>query len=81
MKVAEIDRELELARTQGPVRDIVITPCPESLAELRVEVGRDDPDPGVIARIASRDVAMAAALLRVANSPFYARSRPAATVA
>ena len=35
MQVAEIDRELELARTQGPVRDIIIPPCPELLAALQ----------------------------------------------
>jgi HD-like signal output (HDOD) protein len=81
MKVAEIDRELELARTQGPVRDIIIPPCPELLAELRVEVNQGDPDPGVISRIASSDVAMAASLIRIANSPMYARSRPVSTVA
>jgi HD-like signal output (HDOD) protein len=80
MKVAEIDRELDEARTRGPVRDIVIPPCPELLTALRKEVQQADPDPVVIARIASSDVAMAAALIRVANSPLYARSRPAATV-
>lgn len=81
MKVAEIDRELEIARTRGPVRDIIIPPCPELLAELQREVMQGDPDPGIIARIAGSDVAMAASLLRIANSPLYTRSRPAATVA
>lgn len=80
MQVAEIDHELEHARTQGPVRDIIIPPCPELLAALQVEVGTGDPDPGAIARIAGADVAMAAALLRMANSPLYSRSRPASTV-
>ena len=81
MTVAEIDRELDLARTQGPVRDIIIPPCPELLAELRLEVSQGDPDPVVISRIAGSDVAMAASLIRIANSPMYARSRPAANVA
>jgi len=81
MSVAEIDRELELARTQGPVRDIIIPPCPDLLLELRKEVDQADPDPAVISRIASSDVAMAAALIRIANSPIYARSRPVSTVA
>jgi HD-like signal output (HDOD) protein len=80
MKVAEIDRELELARTQGPVRDIIIPPCPELLSELRKEVQKADPDPHEISRIAHSDVAMAASLIRIANSPIYMRSRPAATV-
>lgn len=80
MKVTEIDRELDHARAHGPVRDIVIPPCPELLADLQREVSRGDPDPGVIARIAGSDVAMAAALLRIANSSLYTRARPAATV-
>jgi HD-like signal output (HDOD) protein len=81
MAVADIDRELELARTEGPVRDIIIPPCPELLTALRKEVQQGDPDPTAISHIASSDVAMAAALLRTANSPLYTRSRPASTVA
>lgn len=81
MNVAEIERELELAQTQGAVRDIVIPACPELLTELRKEMQQADPDPAEISRIASSDVAMAAALIRMANSPLYARSRPASTVA
>lgn len=81
MRVADIDREIETARSAGPLRDIVIQPCPALLTDLRVEFNREDPDPATIAKIASRDVAMAAALIRVANSPIYARSRTASTVA
>lgn len=81
MRVADIDREIETARSAGPLRDIVIQPCPALLTDLRVEFNREDPDPTTIAKIASRDVAMAAALIRVANSPIYARSRTASTVA
>ncbi len=81
MKVAAINRELDQARAQGPLRDIIIPPCPELLADLQREVDQGDPDPAVIARIAGSDVAMAAALIRIANSPFYARSRPVCTVA
>ncbi len=81
MQVADIDRELEQAQKDGPVRDIIIPPCPELLAKLQLEVNQGDPDPAVIARIAGSDVAMAASLIRIANSPFYARSRPVSTVA
>ena len=80
MRFEDIDQELDLARREGPVRDIVIPACPELLAELQVEVRKGDPDPLTIARIAGSDVAMAASLIRVANSPMYARSRPARTV-
>ncbi len=81
MSVAHIDRELDLARSQGPLRDITIPPCPELLLELREEVKKQDPNPAEICRIAGSDVAMAASLIRIANSPIYSRSRPAATVA
>jgi HD-like signal output (HDOD) protein len=81
MKVAEIDRELSQARDAGPVRDIIIPPCPELLIALQREVDQGDPDPAVIAAIAGSDVAMAAALIRVANSSLYARKQPVRTVA
>ena len=80
MKVAEINRELDVARDAGPLRDIIIPPCPELLVELQREVNQGDPDPAAIARIAGSDVAMAAALIRISNSPLYARNRPVNTV-
>lgn len=81
MKVAEIHRELESARKRGPLKDIVIDPCPKLLIELRAVVRRLDPEPADVVAIASHDVAMAAAVIKVANSPLYARSRSASTVA
>lgn len=72
----DTDRELDLALASGPLRDISIPPCPDLLLALRKEMDKADPDPQVIADIAGRDVAMAASLIRTANSPYYARSRP-----
>ena len=80
MKIGDIERELDQARNDGPLSNIVIQPCPELLMALQRETRKLDPDPAEIARIASSDVAMAAALLRIANSPLYARARPANTV-
>ena len=76
----DTDRELDLALASGPLRDIVIPPCPELLVALRKEMGKADPEPHVIVDIAGRDVAMAASLIRTANSPFYARSRAVTSV-
>lgn len=81
MTVADINRELDLARAEGPVRDIIIPPCPELLQALQQEADQADPDPDAIARIAGSDVAMAAALIRTANSPYYARAQKVGTVA
>jgi HD-like signal output (HDOD) protein len=74
------DRELDRALASGPLRDIVIPPCPELLIALRAEMDKSDPDPQVVADIAGRDVAMSASLIRTANSPYYARSRPVTSV-
>ncbi|MFN4360061.1 MAG: HDOD domain-containing protein [Hylemonella sp.] len=81
LQIADIDRELDQARAEGPVRNIVIPPCPELLTALQLEMRQPDPDPAEVTRIAGSDVAMAAALLRLANSPLYSRARPAHTVA
>ena len=77
---AQMDRELDMALASGPLRDIVIPPCPDLLVALRKEMGQADPEPQVIADIAGRDVAMAASLIRTANSPFYARAQPVTSV-
>ena len=74
------DRELDRALASGPLRDIVIPPCPELLVALRREMDKEDPDPQTIADIAGRDVAMAASLIRTANSPYYARARAVTSV-
>lgn len=80
MKAQEINRELDHARDAGPVRDIVIPPCPELLAQLQAELNQADPDPQVVAEIAGSDVAMAAALIRISNSSLYARREPVSSV-
>lgn len=68
-----IDRELDWACNAGPVRTIVIPPCPELLTRLQAVMASDDPDWQAVCNIASADVAMAASLVRAANSPLYAR--------
>ena len=80
MKTQQINRELDAARDSGPVRDIVIPPCPQLLAQLQVELNQADPDPLVVAAIAGSDVAMAAALIRIGNSSLYARREPVSSV-
>jgi HD-like signal output (HDOD) protein len=80
MKAQEINRELEHARDSGPVRDIVIPPCPELLVQLQQELNQDDPDPQVVAAIAGSDVAMAAALIKISNSSLYARRQQVCSV-
>lgn len=75
-----IHEELDRARRSGPVRDIIIPPCPELLRQLQEATAHGEPDINAIDQIASADVAMAAALIRQANSPLYALTQPVQTV-
>lgn len=75
-----IDQELDWARTAGPVRTIVIPPCPELLTRLQAVMAESDPDWDAVCAIAASDVAMAASLVRAANSPIYARSGSVSSV-
>lgn len=75
-----VEAELDQARTRGPVRDIVIPPCPELLRRLQEATARGEPDPATLDQIAGNDVAMAAALIRQANSPLCGLSQPVVTV-
>jgi putative nucleotidyltransferase with HDIG domain len=63
------------------VRDMGIPPQPRILVDLSNEMRRAEPDTERIARIVAGDVALTAAVLRVANSPAYGLSRPAETLA
>ncbi len=63
--------ELDRARRSGPLSQIAIPPCPEQLARLNEALQKPEPDLTVLARIAGSDVAMAATLLRNANSARY----------
>lgn len=80
MSDSTVEAELDQARTRGPLRDIVIPPCPELLRRLQEATAHGDPDPATLEAIASADVAMAAALIRQANSPLYGLRTPVITV-
>jgi HD-like signal output (HDOD) protein len=63
------------------IRSIVIPPRPALLAEVQEEIDADDPDVGRIAQLIGRDVALTAGVLRSVNSPFFALSRKAGSLA
>jgi HD-like signal output (HDOD) protein len=74
MNLVQLDSELDHARTEGPARTLTIPPCPELLTRLQDAMAHDDPDWDEVSAIANADVAMAASLVRAANSPLYARN-------
>ncbi len=77
---ARITHELDDQRKRGALRQIVIPPCPALLLQLQAAMAEAEPDLQTVARIASSDVAMAATLLRNANSPLHAVGPPLQTV-
>lgn len=78
--IDDILRELDQARKNGPLHDILIPPCPHLLTRLQNVMGQVEPDLNEVAHIATSDVAMSAALLRAANGPLYAVGQPAQTI-
>lgn len=72
--------ELDRARRNGPLQHIVIPPCPDLLCRLQQAMAMPEPDLNEVARIVSSDVAMSAALIRMANGPLHAAGQPVQTI-
>lgn len=53
------------------LKTIRIPPRPSLLVAVQKELNRDEPDAKELAKIIAQDVAMSAALLKLANSPFF----------
>lgn len=79
-RAAAIQRDLDQARAKGPLQQIVVPPCPSLLVQLREAMSQPEPDLVRVARIATSDVAMSAALIRQANAPIHAVGGPVRTV-
>ena len=62
------------------IKSIRIPPRPSLLADLQRELASPEPDPLAIGRTIGRDVGMAGALLKLANSSFYGAKRTAKSV-
>lgn len=77
---ADIEREIDHARSRGPLQTIVIPPCPELLVRLQAALAPREPVLQEVAAIAASDVAMSATLLKNANSPRFAGDQPVQTI-
>lgn len=75
-----VDTQLQQARTHPSVRAIVIPPCPESLLRLQQIVAAPELDSGALEQLVASDVAMAALLIRQANSPLFGLAQPVQTI-
>ena len=70
-QAVRVAAELDRGRRSGPLAQITIPPCPELLTRLQAALAEREPDLSALSRIAGSDVAMAATLLRNANSARY----------
>ena len=77
---AEIQRDIDQQRRNGPLKTIVVPPCPALLIQLRQAMAQAEPDLSSVSRIASSDVAMSVALIRKANGPMFAALSPVRAV-
>lgn len=76
MDVADLfDADLSDEAAGETLRNISVPPCPEIIVELLGEAQREDIDFIRISRLITGDVALAAAVLKSANSPFFALRR------
>eukprot|EP01036_Dinobryon_divergens_P043463 gene43463-57860_t len=75
-----IDQDIRQARAHPAVRAIVIPPCPESLLRLQQIMAEPELDAAALEQLAASDVALAAAVMRLANSPLYGLAQPVQTV-
>jgi len=71
----EAERHLTDPGLEALVLDVGIPPRPQILAELHRELSQEDPDLSRVARTVASDVALTAAVLKLANSPAYGSSR------
>ena len=76
----KIAADLDQQRKTGALRQITIPPCPALLTRLQAALALAEPDLQEVGRIAHSDVAMAATLLRNANSALYTTDQPVQTV-
>ena len=75
ISVQEAERHLSDPGLDALVLDVGLPPRPQVLVDLSRELGRDDPDLTHVARFVASDVALTAAMLKLANSPAYGSSR------
>ncbi len=76
----EVLEQIDKARRNGPLKDIVIPACPALLTRLQQAMAEPEPDLNEVARIATADVAMSATLLVSANTPRFAAGQPVQTL-
>ena len=72
--------EVVSEHTAQLIKEIGIPPCPAVLADFTAEANKEDPDFRRLSHLVNKDVALAGAVLKTINSPFYGLAKKARTV-
>jgi HD-like signal output (HDOD) protein len=72
--------DFDLTQHENLLRDMAIPPRPQVVSVLFEEMSKDAPDLKRIAKQIAADVGLAAAMLKMANSPVFRRDRKVSTV-
>ena len=80
MDTLDTDGDARDRKADQIVQEIGIPPCPATLTRLLRETRSDLPDFRRVGQLISGDVALASAVLKVANSPFYGLRTKASSV-
>ncbi|MBL8331147.1 MAG: HDOD domain-containing protein [Rubrivivax sp.] len=75
-----LTREIDQSRRSGPLKTIVVPPCPALLLQLREAMSQEQPNLTAVSHIAAKDVAMSVTLIRQANGAAHAGKMPVRTV-
>lgn len=78
--VAVADFDFTPVQAAAGVTETRIPPCPTVLVDFMAESNKDEPDFRRLSHLVNKDVALAAAVLKTINSPFYGLARKARTV-
>lgn len=70
--------QAEIERT---LKGFAVPPRPQVLVSLGNEMAKDEPDSRLIAHLISGDVGLSGAVLKMANSPFFGRSKKIGSIA
>jgi HD-like signal output (HDOD) protein len=80
LDVQAVARSMDSPEIHALIKDLKIPPRPSSLVDMQEELKREDPRMHLLVQIVSSDVALAASMMKVANSPWAGLSRPAETI-
>lgn len=80
-KPARSEQGVSEAQISALLRGMELPPCPSVLAELSLEMRKEQPHPLRVMQLIGSDVALSAGVLKIANSPPFSLGKPLTSIA